>query len=149
MEREIAEKTQGETGSLDPVSLVLPSSPEYVMLARLVAGQVGRLAGFEPEDVYDLKLAVTEAATNVIRHAAVESYEIRYRAMPRAVEITVTDAGGGFSVSDLTDEPDEQGGFGLTVIRNLVDELTLDSREDGTRLTMVRRSGEAASRDVI
>ena len=149
MERETAETKQEEIGNLDPVSLVLPSSPEYVMLARLVAGQVGRLAGFEPEDVYDLKLAVTEAATNVIRHAAVDSYEIIYKTLPRAVEVTVTDAGGGFSVSELTDEPDEQGGFGLTVIRNLVDELVLDSKDDGTRLKMVRRASEATGRDAI
>ena len=142
MEREIAETGKDEVEGLDPVSLILPSSPEYVMLARLVAGQVGRLAGFEPEDVYDLKLAVTEAVTNVIRHTTVESYEVEYRVFGRAVEVTVTDAGGGFQVSDPTGEPDDKGGFGLTVIRNLVDELTLDSKGDGTRMKMVRRASE-------
>lgn len=146
MEREIAETRKYDAGGLDPVSLVLPSSAEYVMLARLVAGQVGRLAGFEPEDIYDLKLAVTEAVTNVIRHAAVESYEVEFRVLPQAVEVTVTDAGGGFRVSDLPTEPDEQGGFGLTVIENLVDELVLESEDDGTRIRMVRRAGGAANR---
>ena len=112
------------------------------MRARLVVAQVGRLAGVGPEDVYDLKLAVTEAATNVIRHAAVESYEIEYRVLPRAVEITVIDTGGGFNVADLTCAPDGQGGFGLAVIRDLVDELALDSTEGGgTRLKMIRRTG--------
>jgi serine/threonine-protein kinase RsbW len=144
MEREIAEKGKGEVGGLEPVSLVLPSSPEYVMLARLVAGQVGRLVGFEPEDIYDLKLAVTEAATNVIRHAAVESYEIEFRALPRAVEVFVTDAGGGFQLSELPDEPDDQGGFGLKVIENLVDELALESKGEGTRMRMLRRAGGTA-----
>ena len=145
MERETAEINEGEgLGFSNPVSLTLPSSPEYVLLARLVVAQVGRLAGFGPEDVYDLKLAVTEAATNVIRHAAVESYEIEYRVLPRAVEITVIDAGGGFNVADLTREPDGQGGFGLAVIRDLVDELVLDSaRGGGTRLKMIRRASES------
>ncbi len=55
-------------------------------------GQAGRLAGLEPEEVYDLKLAVTEAVTNVIRHASVESYEIEYRVLPLGVEVSVTDA---------------------------------------------------------
>ncbi|CAA9477933.1 MAG: Serine-protein kinase RsbW [uncultured Rubrobacteraceae bacterium] len=146
MEREIAETKKEEIGAPDPVSLVLPSSAEYVMLVRLVAGQVGRLAGFEPEDIYDLKLAVTEAVTNVIRHAAVDSYEVEYRVLPRAVEVTVTDAGGGFEVANLTGEPDEQGGFGLTVIRNLVDEFVLDSKGDGTRMKMVRRASEPGTR---
>ncbi len=142
MERETAEVNRGEgTGVSDPVSLTLPSSPGYVLLARLVVAQIGRLAGFGPEDIYDLKLAVTEAATNVIRHAAVESYEVEYRVHPRAVEITVIDAGGGFNLADLTRPPDGHGGFGLAVIRDLVDELVLDSTEGGgTRLKMIRRA---------
>jgi len=142
MERETAEMSKREgIGVSDPISLTLPSSPGYVLLARLVVAQVGRLAGFGPEDVYDLKLAVTEAATNVIRHAAVENYEIEYRVLPRAVEITVIDTGGGFNVTDLARPPDGQGGFGLAVIRDLVDELVLDSTEGGgTRLKMIRRA---------
>ena len=140
MERETAKATEEGSGFSDPISLTLPSSPEYVLLARLVMGQAGRLAGLEPEDVYDLKLAVTEAVTNVIRHAAVKSYEIEYTVMPSGIEVSVTDDGGGFSVADLTGEPDEHGGFGLTVIRNLVDELILDSTKGGgTRLKMIRR----------
>ena len=146
MEREIAETKNEEVGGLDPVSLTLPSSAEYVMLARLVAGQVGRLAGYEPEDVYDLKLAVTEAVTNVIRHAAVDAYEVEYRVIGQSVEVTVTDTGGGFQRSDLAGEPDEQGGFGLTVIENLVDELVLDSKGDGTRMKMVRRASGPGGR---
>ncbi len=144
MERETAEINEGEGLRFsDPVSLTLPSSPEYVLLARLVVAQVGRLAGFGAEDVYDLKLAVTEAATNVIRHAAVENYQIEYRVLPRTVEITVIDTGGGFNVADLTRAPDGHGGFGLAVIRDLVDELVLDStRGGGTRLKMIRHAGE-------
>ncbi len=141
MEHETAKKGEGGVGYPEPISLTLPSSAEYVLLARLVVGQVGRLAGFEPEDIYDLKLAVTEAVTNVIRHAAVKSYEVEYRVLARTVEVTVTDVGGGFNVADLTGTPDEQGGFGLTVIRNLVDELVLDSTKGGgTRLKIIRRA---------
>ncbi|MGH3148785.1 MAG: ATP-binding protein [Rubrobacter sp.] len=141
MDRETAKTSEEGVGISEPISLTLPSSPEYVVLARLVVGQVGRLAGFEPEDIYDLKLAVTEAVTNVIRHAAVDSYEVEYRVLPWAVEVTVKDAGGGFSVAGLTGEPDEHGGFGLTVIRSLVDELVLDStRDGGTRLKIIRRA---------
>jgi serine/threonine-protein kinase RsbW len=63
-------ENQEEKGSktAEPVVLELPSSSEYILLARLVVSCAGQLAGFEPEDVYDLKLAVTEAATNVDEH---------------------------------------------------------------------------------
>lgn len=145
MERETAKATEGGSGFRDPISLTLPSSPEYVLLARLVMGQAGRLAGLEPEEVYDLKLAVTEAVTNVIRHASVESYEIQYKILSSGVEVSVMDAGGGFSLAELTGEPGEYGGFGLAVIRNLVDELVLDSTKGGgTRLKMIRHSGPTA-----
>ena len=90
MERESARIVEGGSGLSDPISLTLPSSPEYVLLARLVMGQAGRLAGLQPDEVYDLKLAVTEAVTNVIRHASVESYEIEYRVLPMGVEVSVT-----------------------------------------------------------
>ena len=141
MERETTRIVNEGSGLSDPISLALPSSPEYVLLARLVMGHAGRLAGLEPDEVYDLKLAVTEAVTNVIRHASLESYQIEYRVLPSGVEVSVTDAGGGFSVADLTGESGEHGGFGLTVIRNLVDELVLDSTKGGgTRLKMIRRA---------
>jgi serine/threonine-protein kinase RsbW len=134
-------ENQEEKGSktAEPVVLELPSSSEYILLARLVVSCAGQLAGFEPEDVYDLKLAVTEAATNVIRHAAVESFQIEYRVHPRAVEIAVVDRGGGFDVEELTGNLDEHGGFGLAVIQSLIDEVVVDSTASGTRLKMIRR----------
>src|ERR671920_2578230 len=123
MESETAKTTEEGSGFSDPISLTLPSSPEYVLLARLVMGRVGRLAGLEPEDVYDLKLAVTEAVTNVIRHASVESYEIEYRVLPLGIEVSVTDDGGGFSVADLTGEADEHGGVCLSRVGHLGGEV--------------------------
>jgi serine/threonine-protein kinase RsbW len=138
---ETMEDRQGKGfGSPEPIVLELPSSSEYVLLARLVVSCAGQLAGFEPEDVYDLKLAVTEAATNVIRHAAVGSFQIEYRVLSQVVEITVSDEGGGFDVEKLIGNPGEHGGFGLAVIRSLVDDVILDSTAGGgTRLTMIRR----------
>ncbi len=125
----------------NPIVLELPSSSGYILLARLVVSCVGRLAGFEPEDVYDLKLAVTEAATNVIRHAAVEKFQVEYRVLSRTVEVVVVDRGGGFDVGSLKGRPGEHGGFGLAVIQSLVDEVAVDSTaEGGTRLRMVRRA---------
>lgn len=126
--------------STEPIVLELPSSSEYVLLARLVVSCVGQLAGFEPEDIYDMKLAVTEAATNVIRHAVVESFQVEYRVLPRVVEVTVIDKGGGFDAGELAGKPGEHGGFGLAVIRGLVDEVIVDSSAGGTCLRMVRRA---------
>lgn len=146
MEYRTADVTEEKnTEAVEPISLRIPSRPEYALLARLVVAQVGQMVGFGQDEVYDLKLAVTEAVTNVIRHAKVESFEIEYTARPQSVEVTVKDTGGGFTVEDLTEVPDSQGGFGLAVIESLVDELVVDSMADGgTQLRMVYRSASSA-----
>ena len=135
------ERQEQGLGETEPIVLEVPSRSEYILLTRLAVSCVGQLAGFVPEVVYDLKLAVTEAATNVIRHAAVDSFQIEYKVLPRAVEITVIDEGGGFDVEEFAGKPGEHGGFGLQVIQSLVDEVILNSTTGGgTHLKMIRRS---------
>jgi serine/threonine-protein kinase RsbW len=128
----------GEVGQQEPVSLRVPSHPEYLLLPRLVVSSVGESAGLDSTDVYDLKLAVTEAVTNVIRHAAVESMLVEYRALDGVVEVTVVDTGVGFDTGEPGGEAGENGGFGLAVIRSLVDEMYLDSSERGTTVKITR-----------
>lgn len=150
MGRETTEaREEEEIGTAEPISLKIPSRAEYVLLARLVVSNVGSLAGFEQHDIYDLKLAITEAATNVIRHADVDHFEIEYRLASGAVEITVEDTGDGFREEDFTGDAGSQGGFGLAVIRSLVDELALESTAGGgTRLRMVRRASTPVSSEI-
>jgi hypothetical protein len=52
-----ASSTPGRT-----VSLVVPAKPDYVVLARLALSAVCRLSPLAPEEVADLKLAITEAS---------------------------------------------------------------------------------------
>jgi serine/threonine-protein kinase RsbW len=136
--RATQQKSGAEIGDQEPVSLRVPSSSEYVLLPRLVVSSVGETAGFGAEDVYDLKLAVTEAVTNVIQHAAVESMLVEYRAVPGMMEVSVIDSGAGFNVEELRSEPGENGGFGLNIIRSLVDEMDLDSNGSGTTVKITR-----------
>jgi hypothetical protein len=44
------------------VSLVVPAKPDYVVLARLALSAVCRMSPLAPEEVADLKLAITEAS---------------------------------------------------------------------------------------
>ena len=48
------------------VSLSLPPDPDYLIFARLALGGVCRLPSLRPDEVVDLKLAVTEAAAGVL-----------------------------------------------------------------------------------
>jgi len=51
------------------VSLTIPARPDYLVLARLALSAVCRLTPLSPEEVADLKLAVTEAANEFVDDA--------------------------------------------------------------------------------
>ncbi len=48
------------------VSLTIPAKPDYLVLARLALSAVCRLTPLEVLEVADLKLAVTEAASEFV-----------------------------------------------------------------------------------
>ncbi len=48
------------------VSLTIPARPDYLVLARLALSAVCRLTALSPEEVADLKLAITEAANDYV-----------------------------------------------------------------------------------
>jgi serine/threonine-protein kinase RsbW len=61
------------------VSLTVPAKPDYVVLARLALGAVCRLAPLSPEDVGDLKLAMTEAAALAVASPRAEGADAAMR----------------------------------------------------------------------
>ena len=57
------------------VSLAIPPKPDYIVLARLALSGICRLTPLQPDDVADLKLAVSEIATE--RLAGVSAGPVR------------------------------------------------------------------------
>ena len=53
--------SQGRT-----VSLAVPGDPDFLVFARLALGALCRLTSLRPDEVVDLKLAITEAAAGVL-----------------------------------------------------------------------------------
>lgn len=52
-----------QKASTHTVSLAIPPKPEYIVLVRLALSAICRLTPLQPDDVADLKLAVSEVAT--------------------------------------------------------------------------------------
>ena len=55
-----------EAADTRTVSLAVPPDPEFLVLGRLALGALCRLTSLRPDEVVDLKLAVTEAAAGVL-----------------------------------------------------------------------------------
>ena len=126
------------------VVLEVPAKPEFLLLARLAATGVGRSAGASEETIADLKLAVTEAVANAVRHAyppdSPGRVSVELSADGGRLEIAVSDEGRGLGDAELTsDGPSEPGesGMGLSIIRAIADEIDVGAGPDG-RGTRVR-----------
>ena len=73
------------------VRLKVPAKPEYIVLTRLALSAVCRLTSLEPEDVADLKLAVTEAATAFVGEQSEDELSCSSEFSPtKAVAASVT-----------------------------------------------------------
>jgi serine/threonine-protein kinase RsbW len=106
---------------------------------------VARAVPLGEEEVTDLKLAVTEACGNAVRHAYPSGRlgEIELDLVPGAdrLELVVEDHGAGIELPVAEREPSEVGGMGLAIIRAVVDELEVGpGATGGTVVHMTKRA---------
>ena len=133
-------------GETRTVRLTFPARPEYITLCRLALTGISRLRPVSEELLADLKLALTEAASNSVRHAYGEEgnglVEIVYELHPDRLVIEVTDEGAGFQPAPASAEPESlsEGGLGIAIIRAIADEVEIGSRADGrgSRLRFIK-----------
>jgi serine/threonine-protein kinase RsbW len=139
----IANDTARTMPELDPpdrriVRLTIPARAEYIILCRLALTGLARLRPISDELVADLKLALTEATSNSVRHAYGDNegvVEISYELSGDRLAIEVSDDGEGFDPADDTDLGDlgnlNEGGLGIAIIRSIADEFDLTRGPDG------------------
>ena len=140
-EREDAASTEEE----GVVALNFPARPEFIALARLALTGLARTRGLSQELVADLKLALTEACSNSVRHAyeagRLGTVGIQYELSPDRMTIEVTDEGSGFDPKTLERAQEEldEGGLGIAIIRAVTDDLEIGVRpEGGSRLRFMK-----------
>jgi serine/threonine-protein kinase RsbW len=126
------------------VRLTIPAKAEYVLLGRLALSGVTRMRALADETLNDLKLAVTEACSNSVRHAYAGNggtVYIVFELYDDRLVVEVSDDGGGFDPDAVEESGDlAEGGLGIAIIRALVDEFEVGERGDGggARLRFVK-----------
>lgn len=119
------------------MQLTIPARAEYIALCRLALSGIGRARPLSEEVLADLKLALTEAASNSVRHAYADGgggkVDIRYELLPGRLVIEVEDEGSGFDQDAMSKEPAElsEGGLGLAIIRAIADDVEIGLRPNG------------------
>ena len=129
------------------LSLTLPALSDAETVAIAALDFLGGRMGVDAARLGEAKLALTEAVINAIEHAQPEDGEVLVTCSLSAEQLVVLvqDNGRGFD-PDVASTPDMDGqvsgsdrrGWGLTLMRSMADDITIDSGPGGTRITTVK-----------
>ena len=129
----------------ETIKMEITANPAYVSIIRLTTSGIANKVGFCMDDIEDLKVAVSEACTNAIKHSSDDRFTIIYTMTENGLTIEIIDNGNGYDTSSIN-EPDienlKESGMGLFIIEALMDEVSIESQEGkGTSIKMTKYLG--------
>jgi serine/threonine-protein kinase RsbW len=141
----------GESGSADEFAIELPMGEDTELIAAHTVEQIARRMEFQPEDINKIKHALIEACINASEHSLSTERKIYNRFRVEDDKLVITVSSRGLSAPTAAPEngfsPDKNGpdagakgrrGWGLKLIRTLMDDVEFERVDDGTRLRMTK-----------
>ncbi len=135
---------------MQQVRLTLPMIPNMELTASKTACAMGEQIGLSPDKIDEVQMAVVEACINAFEHSGSADREVRILLQvlgsdsePQGLQITIRDAGVGFSPDKIPQRTSEEilkgprkRGHGLRIIDGLMDEVDIRSDAEGTTVVM-------------
>lgn len=130
------------------VTLALPMVPEVEIEASKTATAIAESMRMSPDRIDEVRMAVVEACINALEHSrsseeVLVTFEVLGGRDPEKLRITVRDTGVGFSPEDVVKptiqeklKAPRKRGWGLEIIRGLMDEFEIHSGTEGTTVVM-------------
>jgi serine/threonine-protein kinase RsbW len=135
----------------DEFELAIPMGEETELIAAHTVEQIARRFNFQPEAINQIKTALIEACINATEHSLSTDRKIyqRFRLENDRLVVTVSSRGMLMPENQLEtsaqkssngngDSARERRGWGLRLIRTLMDEVEFERVDDGTRLRMTK-----------
>jgi serine/threonine-protein kinase RsbW len=134
---------------LREVTLTLPMLPDMEIAASKTATALAEFMEMSSDKIDEVRMAVVEACINSFEHSHASDQKVRIEfavlgdSEPEKLQITITDSGIGFSPEDV-EEPiiaeklkaARKRGWGLKIIKGLMDEVEIRSGPTGTTVVM-------------
>jgi serine/threonine-protein kinase RsbW len=128
------------------VRLTIPAKAEYITLSRLALSGLSRVRSLPEDTLADLKLALTEACSNSVRHAydgGEGHVDISFELHDDRLVVEVADDGTGFepaAAGKAVGEELAEGGLGIAIIRSIAEEVEIGggAHGRGSRLRFVK-----------
>lgn len=139
---------------LREVKLTLPMAPDMEIAASKTATALAEFMRMTADKIDEVRMAVVEACINAIEHSRAPdrkvylTFEVLGEDEPEILRITVRDEGVGFEPGEVEEPSIEhkltaarKRGWGLKIIRGLMDEVDIVSGRDGTSIVMTKARG--------
>jgi len=129
------------------IELVVPLLPDIELMATRTVSAIAEYMSFETDKIEDLKLALIEACINAFEHSKAKDNKLYLKFIMQENRLTVIikDNGLGFDSGYLENSeivrkkrPENKRGWGLMLIKNLMDEVHIESNSGGTTLIMTK-----------
>jgi serine/threonine-protein kinase RsbW len=136
-----------QTSDPDEFLMVVPMGEDNELIAANTAEQIAKRLTFRPEAINQIKTAIVEACINASEHSFSPDRKIyqRFRVESDRLVITISSRGvvpanlnGANSGSEAKEAAEERRGWGLKLIRTLMDEVEFERVDDGTSLRMTK-----------
>ena len=134
--------------------MVVPMGEDNELIAASTAEQIARRLMFRPEAINQIKTAVVEACINASEHSFSPDRKIyqRFRLESDRLVVTISSRGivpanlnGASSGLETSEAAEERRGWGLKLIRTLMDEVEFERVDDGTSLRMTKYLRQSSS----
>jgi serine/threonine-protein kinase RsbW len=144
--------------TLREVTMSLPMLPDMEIAASKTVTALARFMEMSADRIDEVRMAVVEACINAFEHSEAPDRKVNLTFTvlgrgdePRELRIVIEDAGIGFSPESVAEPRIEEKikakskrGWGLKIIRGLMDHVEIRSGENGTTVVMskLRDSGD-------
>ena len=131
--------------------MVVPMGEDNELIAANTAEQIAKRLTFRPEAINQIKTAIVEACINASEHSFSPDRKIYQRFRVESDKLVITISSRGVVPSNLAAQNPEQGtqldeseavkerrGWGLKLIRSLMDEVEFERVDEGTSLRMTK-----------
>jgi serine/threonine-protein kinase RsbW len=142
----LATETESKTEEPgDEYEMVIPMGTDTELISAHAVEQIARRINFRPEAINQIKLALVEACINAAEHSLSPDRKIYQRFRVESDKLVVTVASRGVVPAKVVDENGGQSGeaksrrgWGLKLIKSLMDEVEFERVDDGTQLRMTK-----------
>jgi serine/threonine-protein kinase RsbW len=140
-------KAKETNAAANEYELVIPMGGDTELIAAHAVEQVARRVNFQPEAINQIKTALIEACINAAEHSLSPDRKIYQRFWVENDKLVVTVGSRGVVPADMFSEngqgtngeaSNSRRGWGLKLIRTLMDEVEFQRVDDGTQLRMVK-----------